>query len=271
MTKINLYAIVARSLFAIWIISIPVSFIIAMNYDLWWWFIGGILYSKILAFIGVQIGLHRYFAHRSFATGKLRHIFLCWISVLTGEGSPTQWSMIHQHHHKNSDTDYDFHSPRDGFWHAALLWPFKGSQWFASRKVNWLPIAYAKDRYINFVHQHYGIIWITLIGITLAIDWKVAIFLLLLPAGFATINSNLITNVFCHMRFPGHYRTFDLQNDSTNNKWLQMYQWGEGLHNNHHKFPQKYTQAHLPNEVDPAAWVIEKLFLVNDSQSKYKF
>jgi stearoyl-CoA desaturase (delta-9 desaturase) len=274
MTKNNLniwYVIASRSLFIIWLISIPVSAIIAMYYDLWWWFIGGILYSKVLAFIGVQIGLHRYFAHRSFVTGKLRHIFLCWVSALTGEGSPTAWSMIHQHHHKNSDNDYDVHSPRDGFWHAALFWPLKSREWYASRKAIWMPIAYVKDPYINFVHQYYGIIWIILIGITLAIDWKVTVFLLLLPAGFATINSNLITNVFCHMQFPGNYRTFDLHNDSTNNKWLQMYQWGEGLHNNHHKFPQKYTQAYLPDEFDPAAWAIEKFFLVKASQSKYTF
>lgn len=271
MKKINWHAVTIKILLTICVISIPASFVTAMNYDLWWWLIGGIVYSKILAFIGVQIGLHRYFAHRSFATGKLRHIFLCWISILTGEGSPTVWSMVHQHHHKNSDNDYDFHSPRDGFWHASLLWIFMGGKWLIDRKVQWLPVAYNKDRYTRFVHKYYGIIWITLIAGTWAVDWKVTIFLLLLPAGFATINSNLITNALCHMRFPGHYRTFNLRDDSTNNKWLQIYQWGEGLHNNHHKAPHKYTQAHLPDEFDPAAWAIEKFFLVSDPQSKYKF
>jgi len=262
--------IVSRSLFLTWIFIVPASVILAGYYDLWWWLVAGLVYSKIIALIGVQIGLHRYFAHRSFSTGKLRHIVLCAVSLLCGEGSPTQWSVIHRHHHKNSDTKYDIHSPKESLWNAVFLWPLRNLDWYTSRRLQKSHIQF-NDKYIEFTHRYYGVIWCVLIVATALIDWKMTVFLLLFPAGFATINSNLITNVFCHMKFPGSYRTFDLPDNSINNKWLQVYQWGEGLHNNHHKFPHKYTQAFSPNEFDPAAWVIKKFFLVPDPNSKYKF
>jgi len=267
---LNFTVIITKLLYLTWLCFVPVSFILAGYYDLWWWLIAGLVYSKVLAFFGIQIGLHRYFAHRSFSTGRLRHIFLCGASLLCGEGTPLQWSLIHQHHHRNSDTKYDIHSPKENIWNAIFLWPLRNLDWYATRRLQKFQL-HSNDRYIDFVHRYYGLIWSVLICTTLLISWKVAIFLLLLPAGFATLNANLVTNVLCHLRIPGHYRTFDLPDNSINNKWLQIYQWGEGLHNNHHKFPHKYTQAYLPNEFDPAGWVVKKFFLVPDPNSKYKF
>ena len=46
-----------------------------------------------------------------------------------------------------------------------------------------------------------------------------------------------------------------------NNILVNMLSVGEGLHNNHHKYPSKYNQATAPGEYDFAGWVVKKLFI----------
>lgn len=255
----------------VYYLTIPTAIIVAYIYGLWWWLLAGVIYSKVLAVFGVQIGLHRYFSHRSFTTGKFRHIFLCWISLLAGEGSPIQWGTFHVHHHKNSDTSRDIHSPNvDTFAHATLYWGMESMDWFKSKGIAPPSFALLNDRYVSFVHKYWYIIWIILITVTLIISWKVCLFLLLFPAMFATLNSSVMTNGLAHLNLPGSYKNFELTDKSTNNKWIQAYQIGEGLHNNHHKYPGRYSQAVTEDEFDPVAWIIEKFFVENDPKSKYK-
>jgi len=239
-------------------------------YGMWWWLAAGIVYSKLLGVFGVQIGLHRYFAHRTFTTGKYRHIFLCWASLLAGEGTPAGWAATHYHHHKFSDSDKDIHSPtQDGLVYATLtcrLFPRHAE----NRKMMWAPYALLKDKYVKFVHENWDRIWLALIVVTLIISWKICLFLLLFPAAFATINSSVMTNGLAHLNLPGSYRNFETSDNSTNNKWIQAFQIGEGLHNNHHRFPNNYSQAVMPGEYDPVAWIVEKMFIETDPNSKYK-
>jgi fatty-acid desaturase len=85
---------------------------------------------------------------------------------------------------------------------------------------------------------------------------------LLLAAGFLTaFQSNFFSAWGVHTKLPGSYVTFRVNDTSTNNKIIQFFSIGEGLHNNHHKFPQYYDQAMLSHEVDPAGWIIKKLFI----------
>ena len=64
-----------------------------------------------------------------------------------------------------------------------------------------------------------------------------------------------------HCKLPGSYTNFDTNDRSWNNKFIQLLDWGEGLHNNHHRFPNRYNQAVMPNEVDPVGWLVKKLFV----------
>lgn len=255
---------------AVWFATIPLAITMAYIHGLWWWLLAGILYSKVLAVFGVQIGLHRYFSHRTFTTGKYRHIFLCWASVLTGEGTPIGWASTHYHHHKFSDTDKDIHSPNQDSFIQATLTNRLVPNLVEIRQMTYLPIALLKDRYVKFVHEKWDTIWVTMIIVTLLISWKICLFMLLFPAAFATINSSVMTNGFAHLNLPGSYRNFETSDKSTNNKWVQFFQIGEGLHNNHHRYPNSYSQAAMPGEYDPVAWLVEKLFIETDPNSKYK-
>jgi stearoyl-CoA desaturase (delta-9 desaturase) len=246
------------------LLSVPFSFFVAYEYNLWYWLIFGLIYAKVLNFFGVQLGLHRYFCHGSFTTGRWQHVLLTWTSFLVGLGTPVRWSEGHHFHHQVSDTERDFHSPTaSGAWTSALLWPFKNQTKKAVVKnVPWKPARLFKDKLVMFVHYNYSILWTSIFAISFLLSWKFALFFIMVPVGIAQFNSNIFTNTLSHIKLPGSYRNFDTTDNSYNHKWVQFYQIGEGLHNNHHKDLGNYSHAYLPTEFDPAAWVIEKFFLV---------
>jgi fatty-acid desaturase len=71
-----------------------------------------------------------------------------------------------------------------------------------------------------------------------------------------------VRSALTHIKLPGSYKNFDIDDDSWNNKWLHAFDLGEGLHNNHHKYPGRYNEACMPGEFDFAGYLVEKLFVV---------
>ena len=61
--------------------------------------------------IGITVGYHRYFAHRSFKTSRAFQFVLACLGCTALQKGPLWWSAHHRHHHRHSDTDQDVHSP----------------------------------------------------------------------------------------------------------------------------------------------------------------
>ena len=223
-----------RILYFLVIISLPASVLIGGVMDMWWWVLFSILYGKFINFLGIQVSIHRYMSHNGFKTGPIRHKILVISSLLTGQGSPITWSTHHIHHHRYSDT-----------------------------QIGYAPKHLVRDPFIMWVHKNYFNIWTVLILSTLIIDWRICLFFILAPAGFSLFNANIVTNYLSHIKLPGSYRNFETTDHSYNNKWVQIWQIGEGLHNNHHTDSSAYNQAMAPGEKDPAAWVIDKFLKVS--------
>jgi stearoyl-CoA desaturase (delta-9 desaturase) len=174
--------------------------------------------------------------------------------VLCGQGSPITWTALHLQHHAHSDTLHDIHSPLKGFWNSVLLWPIKEHDHNLPS-----PKYLMRDQTILFAHKNYFFIWYSLIVVTAVINPLITIYFVLFPAGLSLIHANLFTNYLPHRYFPGNYRNYDTTDNSYNNKFISYYQWGEGLHNNHHQSMSNYNQAHKPGEFDIAAWVIKRV------------
>jgi stearoyl-CoA desaturase (delta-9 desaturase) len=258
MTFANQY----RLFYFIILLSVPLSVFVAIQTSIWY-LIGSYLWMRITSFLFVQIGMHRYFAHNGFTTDKKRHIFLTLGSILTGNGSPLTWSTHHLHHHRHSDTNLDLHSPVNGIINTTFLWPIRDVSYFENGKqIGITPKRLVKDKLLMFIHQHYFKIWIFIILLSGFIDWKITLFLFLAPAGWSVLHGNIITNFISHWKLPGSYRNFDTNDNSYNNKWIQLLQFGEGLHNNHHHNMRDYNQAVRKDEFDLAAWTIDKFFKV---------
>src|ERR1044071_963601 len=78
-----------------------------------------------LRIFAVSAGYHRYFAHRSYKTGRVFQFLLALFGSLANQKGPLWWAAHHRHHHAHSDRETDIHSPEQhGFWWAHCGWIF---------------------------------------------------------------------------------------------------------------------------------------------------
>lgn len=238
----------------------------------WVWPLISVIVAKAVIVPANHIAMHRYFAHKSFSTTKNKHKFLAWTTVLIGAGSPILYATSHRHHHKYSDTELDVHSPRNGVLESSCLWEIKPFEWFKDvKKVRVIPKDLLRDPTVRFIHENYfsiwGIIIIASIVLGLVTTWKAPLFIIFCPLGWYIFGRGLF-NTKAHLKGMFSYRNFDTPDDSQNNLWMHWFMLGEGLHNNHHAYPNEYNQAMKPGEWDIAAWIIDKFFLVDATDSK---
>ena len=240
----------------------------------WMYWLASYIYFRCLWFFTNNIGLHRYFAHRGYKTGPKRHKFLAWITVLAGVGSPFTWTIHHRHHHQYSDVfdengyTKDIHSPNENKWASIFgTWAIQPLEWWTVEKqVRTVPKDLVKDPTVMFIHKWYYPMWSAIfVGSWLLVDWQFTLFFVLQPIGWNLVHGALI-NYFNHTKWPGSYRNYDSNDTTWNNVYIHMFLLGEGLHNNHHAQGWNYNQAHKPGEFDPAAWVIDHFFKVEDDR-----
>ena len=234
-------------------------------------FIFGLLYA--ITGLGVTVGFHRLFTHRSFTTYPwVRFLFAAAGSVAI-EGPIISWVADHRKHHAFSDQEGDPHSPHVGHgggWRGAL----KG---LAHAHVGWLFIhthrgkreRYAPDLLadpvVSFVDRTF--IWWALGGLAapFALGWAIggtvtAALTGLLWGGFVRLlvlhHVTYSINSLCH--FFGH-RRFETGDESRNLAWLSVFSLGEAWHNNHHAFPTSAVHGLRRWQPDPSAFVIGTL------------
>ena len=86
--------------------------------------------------LGISLGFHRYFTHRSFQARSWFKVTLAILGSMTLQGPVTQWVTDHRKHHALSDQPGDPHSPHThdgdswgaavlGLWHAHVGWLFR--------------------------------------------------------------------------------------------------------------------------------------------------
>lgn len=215
----------------------------------------------ITGLLSTQIILHRYFSHNSFETYSLIHKFFCWTSILAGQGSPVAWAAHHRHHHVHADTQYDTHSPKESKILASGFWLLKSYEYYLNvKKLRKVPTDLLRDKTVRFIDNNYYLIWVLIIIMSYLIDWKITIFFILSPLAWGFINAACIT-LLSHLKLPGSYRNFETNDNSYNNKFIQLYMLGEALHNNHHRYPNKYNEKINSNEFDLAGLIIEKFLI----------
>lgn len=79
----------------------------------WWQKVLMFLSMLVFAKFGGQVGIHRYFSHRSFKTGRVREWLLAFFGTLCTCDTILNYAVSHHHHHTHSDEPVDIHSPRN--------------------------------------------------------------------------------------------------------------------------------------------------------------
>ena len=200
--------------------------------------------------IGITVGFHRFFTHRSFKTRRPIRIALAAFGSMAIEGPIVSWVADHRKHHAFSDRLGDPHSPHvehghgwkgalKGLAHAHVGWLFIHTQ--RGRKTRYAPDL-MRDRDIAWIDRTF--IWWAIGGFVVSFAlgflfggadslkdgltgmlWGGLVRVLVLHHATYSINS------LCH--FFGR-RPFETGDESRNLAWLAPFSLGEAWHNGHH-------------------------------------
>jgi stearoyl-CoA desaturase (Delta-9 desaturase) len=226
--------------------------------------------TYLLTGLGVTVGYHRLFTHRSFKTSAPMRALLAALGSAAIEGPVIEWVSNHRKHHRFSDQPGDPHSPhvdRDGGWrgalggllHAHVGWLFNGTDMASEER-------YAKDLLadpvVRFVDRTF-VLWVLAglafpFGLGFALTGSIAGGLTGLLWGgavriFCLHHATFSINSLCH--FFGR-RRFATSDESRNLSWLSLPTLGEAWHNNHHAFPTSARHGLRWWQLDPSAWLI---------------
>ncbi len=243
--KIKMTVIAAHLIFVAWLILDPT----------WAGFTAVLLGWIVFGKIGGEVGIHRYFSHRSFKTNKFWEKFLMITGSANGLGSTIGWSAVHRYHHANADTDKDPHSPHN----LGLLKTWL-TLWGDLPAINPSHIKdLLRDKNQVWLHQNYFkflLLWICFFS-TVSIAFQSWIPILFFWAGSCVITFNIAGFVdgVCHKY---GYASYDVKDKSKNNLWLNPLLLGSGLHNNHHGEPGNWNFGGRGRwyEIDPMSWFI---------------
>jgi stearoyl-CoA desaturase (delta-9 desaturase) len=220
--------------------------------------------------LGITVGFHRLFTHRSFKTASPLRLLLAVLGSAAVEGPIIEWVANHRRHHQFSDRAGDPHSPHvdhGSGWRGAI-------RGLAHAHVGWIlggGAMAARDRYApdlladpiaSFVDRTF-LAWVlaglalpfalgfaltgTLAGGLTGLLWGGAVRIFLLHHSTFSINS------LCH--FFGR-QCFETNDESRNLSWLALPTFGEAWHHNHHAFPTSARHGLTRRQPDPSAWVI---------------
>ena len=218
--------------------------------------------------VGICMGYHRLFAHRSFKTSGVVRWALAIIGTLGGEGSPLSWVAAHRKHHQFSDEDEDPHSPKDGLWWNILWFPRSDPNPRQSFQ------RYAKDLLQEPFHRFRTRRYLLALRPRLQLVCRRLVDLGSAHGDLAAHAGSLLPPDLCAARDLagklGHvwgYRTYETRDNSRNLWWVGLLAFGEGWHNNHHAFPSRARHGHRWWEfdlTDRTICVMEKLRIVWD-------
>lgn len=257
-------------------VTVPFLGLVAGIILLWGWGFSGVdlallVGMSLLTSLGITVGFHRLFTHRSFETNRVVQCVLGILGSMAVQGPLAQWVAVHRRHHQHSDEEGDPHSPHLGrhgflgflsrFWHAHVGWLFK-------------PDPPNLEHYVKDIHQSpllltvsvlfplwlvLGLAIPTILGGLLTGTWMGALLGFIwggLVRIFLCHHVTWSINSVCHL---WGQRPFASHDQSRNNVVFGVLGLGEGWHNNHHAFPTSARHGLRWWQVDVSYWVIRGL------------
>ena len=257
-------------------VTVPLGGLAAAAVLLWGWGfhwvdLGLLAGMYVLSLLGITVGFHRLFVHRSFETYLPVKVGLTAMGSMALQGTMIHWVGLHRWHHQHSDSPEDVHSPHNrggglagllrGFWHAHIGWAFHADPPGIERYVQDLtksPTLRAASRLFP--------LWVVLgllipagVGGAVAGTWS-GFWGGLIWGGlvrlFLVHHVTWSVNSVCHLWGLRPYRSED---ESRNNFAFGVLALGEGWHNTHHAFPTSARHGLRWWQPDASYWVIRGL------------
>ncbi|MAY74740.1 MAG: acyl-CoA desaturase [Phycisphaerae bacterium] len=256
-----------------------------------WLYLALLLGMYLATAVGITVGYHRFFTHRSFKAPRAVGAVLAALGSMAVEGPVLQWVANHRRHHQHSDKEGDPHSPHAhgggvigtlrGLWHAHMGWFFSSHQ-FATSQDGYAHMPEKLKRYVADLEKDPlyrwmsgafplwvavgllapailgGLLTWSWTGVLLGFIWGGLVRVFLLHHVTWSINS------VCHIWGTRPYRSHD---ESRNNAIFGVLALGEGWHNNHHAFPTSARHGLRWWQIDMSwmlIWAMSKVGLASD-------
>ncbi|SBS84565.1 stearoyl-CoA desaturase, putative [Plasmodium ovale curtisi] len=213
---------------------------------------------------GITFGAHRLWSHRAFKASPLVQVIFLVLNSFANQGSVIMWAKNHRLHHKYSDTKYDPHNIRNGFFYSHVGWLLYQKTKYVKEKEkeiyvddllrnSLLLLQHKLDPYFNFffcfiipgiyTYYMYNNFWdgFFILG---ALRWIITL--------HATWSINSASHSFGH-------RPYNADIKASNNIFTSIVALGEGCHNYHHVFPYCYAmnENFYILSINPTKYVIQ--------------
>lgn len=229
--------------------------------------IGAAVVSYSVRAFGITGFYHRCFAHRAFKVSRSVQFLGGLAGAAAAQRGPLWWVAHHREHHRATDQVGDPHSPVvDSFLYSHVLWIFQPKN--AATKLELVPdlAAFPELRIIDrFEHFVPGVLAVAMFAIGSGLGHLAPALhtsgLQLLEWGFVLPTIALYHSTFA-VNSVGHRfgrRRFETPDASRNNWLVALLVFGEGWHNNHHRFPTSARQGIGRYEIDPTWWAIRAM------------
>jgi stearoyl-CoA desaturase (delta-9 desaturase) len=256
-------------------VTAPIAGLVAAGILTWGWGLtwvdlGLLVGMYLLTTLGIMVGYHRLFTHKSFRAVRPVQIVLGILGSMAFQGPLISWVGMHRMHHQHSDGAGDPHSPHAprrrfwrrlrGFWHAHIGWAFSPMPANAARYAGDL----LRDRTIRTVSALFPL-WAVLgllapAAVGFAVNgWYGAITGFVwggLVRALICHHATWSVNSVCHLWGSRPYESGD---HSRNNAVVGVLALGEGWHNNHHAFPSSARHGLHWWQIDISYYVIRAL------------
>ena len=203
----------------------------------------------VLQLLGISVGLHRYFTHQAFRTGRAIRVFLAVTGSWAFQGPIDRWVADHRRHHRFTDAPLDPHSPywvedvaagsrAAGLFHAHMGWmftcPLSDPQRYASDIL--------RDPITRWCSAHYWWLCASSVLAPGLLGWLLGGaregWLCALWGGFVRVA--LLQQITWSVNSVGHSFGRKLpgsRDESRDIPLLAVLLFGDGLHSYHHRYP----------------------------------
>lgn len=253
--SVRLQRVIAFSVVVLPFVGVLLATVLLWNAGITWRELACFAVMYLICMLGITVGFHRYYAHKSFDAGRIVALLLGICGSMAVQGPLLFWVATHRRHHAYSDSDGDPHSPHQhgeglrglwsGFWHSHIGWMFSPLQ----TDISWFARDVLQNRDAFWVHRTY-FTWVAL-GLALP-----AIALGLLTQSWWGALNGFVWGGLVRIFFVNHSawcvgsishmfgtRPFVTHDHSANNYLVAVLAFGEGLQNNHHAFPGSASHA----------------------------
>jgi stearoyl-CoA desaturase (delta-9 desaturase) len=166
--------------------------------------------------VGMTVGMHRYFTHRSYETSKFWQHVLAFFATISLFGSVALFPAFHILHHRHSDTDLDPH---------ITDWTYFFAKRFKHLDVDKrVFIKLLRMPVYSFYHKYYGAIVAAWVLALLAISVEALVFAYLIPLFVIHFVAAIHQTTAHYKQQPRDNRLFD----------VALLSFGEFLHASHH-------------------------------------